>query len=153
LARRCRCERLARAITAGPAPVPARGGWRGNVLRVALGTHLALAIYSAVLVARFGPVDFSENPDGPWHQVFRNFRSANTYTPYATFTPERVGVEFLGSNDAGVTWRSFDYHEFPQAPDRICGFIAPRFLRFEATMQVIATLPTRTSTFPLIALK
>ena len=153
LARRCRLERLAR-IFAAAKPNPIIGGnvWCLRGLRVALWAHLGLALYSATLSATHGSMDLTD-PGLPLRYAFRNFRSTNTYTPYATFTPERIGVEFLGSNDGGTTWRPYEYHQYPQATGHICGFIAPRFLRFEATMQVIATLPERAPTLSLIALK
>ena len=155
LAKRLRLRRWHERLQAMTAPVIAspRASWRLRALRVALWLHFGIAMYDAVTVVTLGQASFSEDPNRPWHYAYMDFRSANAYTLYATFTPDRVGVEFTGSNDGGVTWRPYVYPNLPQQTDRICGFIAPRFLRFEATMQVVATLPERTSTVPLIALK
>jgi len=142
---------LANAVRATTRPAIAR--WKSYLLRGALWAHFGLAIYDVFLVITLGTVDLSDDTNRPVSQSFRIFRSANAYTLYAGFTPNRYGVEFVGSNDGGVTWRAYRYPNFPQATDEICDFIAPRFLRFEATAQVIASLPERTSTFSLIALK
>jgi len=48
----------------------------------------------------------------------------------------RYGIEFEGSNDGGNTWRPYEFKHQPQRPDHICGFIAPWYARFEATLQI-----------------
>jgi lipase maturation factor 1 len=155
LAGRMRLNRLREFLTntAQATAMPAIARWKTYLLRGALWAHFCLAIYDVFLVITLGTVDLSDDTNRPLSQAFRVFRSANTYTLYAGFTPNRYGVEFVGSNDGGVTWRPYRYPNFPQATDQICDFIAPRFLRFEATAQVIASLRNRTSTFSLIALK
>jgi hypothetical protein len=67
--------------------------------------------------------------------VVGNFHSANAYTLYARFHSIRDGVEFAGSNDAGKTWRTYEYRYLTQRVDRMCPFIAPWFPRFEATLE------------------
>ena len=66
---------------------------------------------------------------------FANFHSANAYTLYARFLPVRGGVELTGSNDAGRTWRVYDYRYLSQRVDRICPFFAPWYPRFEEGLE------------------
>jgi hypothetical protein len=65
--------------------------------------------------------------------------------------PERYGIEFDGSNDAGETWRTYEYWYQPQREDRICPFIAPWYPRFEATLQIEATRSTPSDLYRLVA--
>lgn len=155
LAKRLRLDRLRNyfATTAIKHPFAARKPWRIWLLWGALWTHFVLTIYAFVLWMTLGAVDFSEDPSRPNRYAFTDFRSANPFTPYATFLNERYGVEFLGSNDGGVTWRAYQYPHLPQEPDQIVGHIAPRFLRFQAASQIIGSVEERTPTFPLVALK
>lgn len=69
------------------------------------------------------------------------FRSANFYTLFGRMLPARVAVEFEGSNDAGRTWRAYGFRHQPQREDAIPGFLAPRYARLEATLQVEANRP------------
>jgi hypothetical protein len=125
----------------GPAPVAATG-WRLHGLRFLLGAQALLAVYFFSLActgntilgipsARSRPVDF----------VFRDFQLANSYIPYESFPTAKYEVEYLGSNDGGKTWRSFEFRYKPQHPDRISPHVAPWFDRFEAALQLAVNVP------------
>uniref|UniRef100_UPI00404B0667 lipase maturation factor family protein n=1 Tax=Cephaloticoccus sp. TaxID=1985742 RepID=UPI00404B0667 len=155
LAKRLRLNRLKElfAATALPRPKVTIKPWRLGLLRGALWSHFGLTIYAFILWITLGAVDFSDDTTRPLRYGFSDFRIANPYTPYATFLSERFGVEFMGSNDGGVTWRPYRYPHLPQEPDQIVSFVAPRFLRFEAAAQIIGSVTDRTPTFSLIALR
>jgi len=155
LAKRLRLDRLKNylTITAIKNPFAAIKPWRLGLLRGALWAHFVLTIYAFVLWMTLGAVDFSEDPSRPNRYAFTDFRSANPFTPYATFLNERYAVEFMGSNDGGATWRAYQYPHLPQEPDQIVGHVAPHFLRFQAASQIIGSVEKRTPTFPLVALK
>jgi TPR repeat protein len=76
------------------------------------------------------------------------FHSANFYTLFGRMLPARIAVEFEGSNDAGRTWRTYEFRYQPQREDTIPPFLAPRYARFEATLQVEAN---RAEPSPLFA--
>ncbi len=155
LAQRLRLDRLRNylATTAIKQPQPPRKPWKLWLLRSALWAHFVLTIYAFVLWMTLGAVDFSEDKTRPVRYAFTDFRSANPFTPYATFLNERLGVEFMGSNDGGVTWRAYQYPHLPQDENQIVPHVAPRFLRFQAASQIIGSVEERTPTFSLIALK
>src|SRR5690606_30255823 len=111
--------------------------WKRAPLWGGLWAHFALTTYAFVLWVSLGAVDFSGDPSRPMRYGFSDFRIANPYTPYATFLTERYGMEFMGSNDGGITWRAYQYPHLPQEPDQIVSYVAPRFLRFEAASQII----------------
>jgi hypothetical protein len=77
------------------------------------------------------PIDF----------VLRDFWSSNAYIPYESFPEARDEVEFQGSNDNGRTWRTFEFKYKPQAPGRICPYVAPWLPRFESALQIAVHLP------------
>lgn len=155
LAKRLRLDRLRDyfSATAIKHPFAVLKPWKVRLLWGALWAHFVLTIYAFVLWITLGAVDFSEDTSRPMRYGFTDFRIANPYTPYATFLTERYGVEFMGSNDGGVTWRAYQYPHLPQNPDEIVSYVAPRFLRFEAASQIIGSVEERTPTFSLLALK
>jgi hypothetical protein len=63
-----------------------------------------------------------------------DFRSANRYYLFEHLAATHFQVDFEGSNDSGRTWRTFEIRDLPQLEDRMAGFIAPRFPRFENTI-------------------
>ncbi|MSU23143.1 MAG: hypothetical protein EXS32_04885 [Opitutus sp.] len=133
-------------ISAGPAITP----WRLHGLRVALGAHFYLTFFS---FAKIVGVPENEVPvvlAGP-AKLVREFRSANGYHLYAKFEAVRYHVEFAGSNDGGRTWRAYDYKNIPQREDRIGGFIAPWFSRFDATMEIEVLSGRKSPLFPAVA--
>ncbi|MBI3543695.1 MAG: lipase maturation factor family protein [Deltaproteobacteria bacterium] len=71
------------------------------------------------------------------------YRSANAYTLYEFVAMKRHHVEFQGTDDGGVTWKTYGFRFQPQALDRTCPFIAPYFARFEATMQIMGQYASR----------
>jgi hypothetical protein len=122
----------------GSGPGGAKPAWSRWGLRVLLGLQIGLTLYfSATVFAgkglRAAPrfVDF----------LFGDFYSANAYAPYGAFTPRKNEVEFMGSNDGGRTWRDYEFRFKPQRADRMCGYVAPWFPRFEATLQYVVRLP------------
>jgi hypothetical protein len=131
------------------APVP--GPWSRHSLRAALWLHFVLGLYFFRIL--YGqPVDkFPYVLAKPLKFVFEDFHSANPYTLYAGLTPVRYGIEFEGSNDAGVTWRTYEYHYQPQRVDRMPPFIAPWYPRFETTLHVEATRPEPSALYEVVA--
>jgi len=126
-------ERLGSIV---PTITPARRSWTSYAVASWLWLHFGLTIYFFVVLwvgktvtgipdAGSSPIDF----------VFRDFKSANAYVPFASFPPAKYEVEFLGSNDGGETWRPFPFRYKPQQEDRIGAFIAPWFARFESSLQ------------------
>jgi hypothetical protein len=83
----------------------------------------------------------------PLKYAFDGLGSVNAFKLYARFDPFHCVAEFVGSNDGGQTWRAYEFRYFPQQLDRIPPFIAPRFPRFEATLQIIVATQTEPSTF------
>src|SRR6185295_10783108 len=70
---------------------------------------------------------------------------------YANLISVRPTVEFEGSNDAGETWRTYQYWYQPQREDRIGPFIAPWYPRFETTLHVDATRRETSPIYELVA--
>lgn len=114
---------------------PAPAAWRRYGLGVALWGHFYLTLYSFARICGVASTDIPRVLAGPVG-VLREFRSTNGYHLYAKFEAVRYHVEFIGSNDGGKTWRTYPYKYIPQREDQICGFIAPWFARFEATMEI-----------------
>ena len=134
----------ARTTTAAPHATVA---WRIHALRVALWLHFALSL---VFLAKACGITIPTAFAAPVKLV-SEFRSVNEYSLYATFVAERYQVEFEGSNDAGRTWRSFEYRYLPQHPHQIAPFIAPWFARFEATIQIAAWNRKKSLVVPVVA--
>lgn len=111
--------------------------WSLYGLRLFLGLQISLTVYFSVMVfdgkGSRGPIRFVD-------YLFRDFYSANAYIPYVSFPAQKNEVEFIGSNDGGQTWRSYEFKFKPQRADHICGFIAPWFPRFEASLQYAVRL-------------
>ncbi len=122
------------AVTTG-GEVAARVAWRTYGLRVVLWGHFYLTLFSFARICGVAANDIPGVLAGPVN-VLREFRSTNGYHLYAKFEAVRYHVEFVGSNDGGKTWRTYEYKYIPQREDRIGGFIAPWFARFEATMEI-----------------
>lgn len=138
LARRLRLLRLAQAFTVAPAaPAPAGPRWPGPALAAVLWTHFGVTIYYFVLAVGHWPAPvIPEARSRPVDYLLRDFRSANAYVPFATFPDAKFEVEYLGSNDGGATWRSFPFRVKPQREDRMSPILAPRWDRFEASLQL-----------------
>ncbi len=128
-------------------PHPTSPRWRTLALRTALWAHFALSL---VLLAKSANLTVPAALAAPVKLV-SEFRSVNAYTLYATFVAERYQVEFEGSNDAGRTWRAYEYRYLPQHPNQITPFIAPWFARFEATIQIAAWNRKRSEIIPVVA--
>jgi hypothetical protein len=124
-------------------------------LRVLLGAHFCLTLYYGVIF--MGGLSLKDIPylaTRPVELIFGGFRSANVYHPYASFpATQKYEVEFEGSNDGGLTWRTFQFRHKPQSEDRVSGFIAPWFARFEATLQIATYTSPRSRLMPKVAAK
>ena len=109
--------------------------WRLHGLRVALGLHFALTLYYFADTCS-GPF---ENPPAPV-RLFEAFRSSNSYQLYARFEQAHFQIDLEGSNDGGLTWRTYPLRHLPQLPESRPEFIAPYFPRFDHTLHA-ASLP------------
>jgi len=109
--------------------------WRLHGLRVALGLHFALTLYYFADTCG-GPF---KNPPAPV-RLFEAFRSANGYQLYARFEQAHFQIDLEGSNDGGLTWRTYPLRHLPQLPESRPEFIAPYFPRFDHTLHA-ASLP------------
>ena len=137
-ARKFRLQRLASCFAAGTAPPAGQSGnWRSRGVAALLWLHFGLTIYVfAMAVTGHAVSGIPEARSRPLEYLFRDFRSANVYIPFAGFPTAKYEVEFAGSNDSGATWRPYLFRYKPQQEDRISPFLAPRFARFESSMQL-----------------
>ncbi|AOS45712.1 hypothetical protein Verru16b_02799 [Lacunisphaera limnophila] len=137
-ARRLRASRLAAWFEGAPAAkvAPSRR-WMHHGLTALLWLHFGLGLHAFVVEATGRTVIGKPDPrERPVDYLFRDFRLANAYVPFASFPATKLEVEFAGSNDGGATWRPYLFHYKPQLEDRISPFLAPRFARFESSLQL-----------------
>jgi hypothetical protein len=112
--------------------------WGTVVVAVLLWLHFGLTIwYPATLLSGKRVAGLPNPRSEPLQFLFRDFRSANCYSLYSSTPPVRDDIEFAGSNDGGATWRPYPFRYKPQREDRMSPFLAPRFGRFEATLQLL----------------
>lgn len=151
-AERLRWRETARRMRAAVADVVAvaRAPWKTWVLRVVLSAHCYITVVWFTKACGVPPSAVPAAIAWP-AEVTKEFRSANGYYLYATFESVRFQVEFEGSNDDGRSWRAYPYPHIPQQTDRLCGFIAPRFLRFEATMEIEGWSGRKSPVFSAVA--
>jgi hypothetical protein len=150
-AARLRLPRLGTLFTGSPAHPPRTlAPWRLYALRGALWLHFAFGLVYLAKACGLQPDAFPSVISKAVTAV-SGFRSVNEFSLYAAFDPVRYQVEFEGSNDAGRTWRPYEYRHLPQRPDEIAPFIAPRFLRFEATLQLIVLKGRKSPLVPVVA--
>lgn len=136
--RRLRPGGWAERLAARVRPASARPDRRWLFVGALLWLHFGLGIYfSTVILRRELVLGLPDPRTAPIQFLFRDFRSANCYSLYATTPPARDDVEFAGSNDRGATWRPYPFRYKPQREDRMAPFLAPRFGRFEATLQLV----------------
>lgn len=138
-AAKLRLPRLGAFLTArvralAPMPLPV---WQRYSLRGALWLHFYLGLFFLAKACGIPPAAVPTSIAWPVNQL-SEFRLANGYYLYARFKKERYQVEYEGSNDGGITWRTYDYRYMPQHEDQICPFIAPRFARFDATIEIVS---------------
>jgi hypothetical protein len=132
--------------------MPALPGRRFVVFGVLLWLHFGLTVYHPIVVLSGKRVDGLPDPrTAPLQFLYRDFRSANCYSLYATTPPVRDDIEFTGSNDGGRTWRPYRFRYKPQRDDRMAPFLAPRFGRFEATLQLEFDGGTQSTLIPEVA--
>lgn len=133
-------------------PGPALPGRRFVVLGGLLWLHFGLTVYFTVVLLRGALAPELPDPRSrPVDFLFRDFRSANYYHLYVSTPPVRDDIEFAGSNDRGRTWRPYPFRYKPQAEDRLAPFLAPRFARFEATLQIVLDSRIQVSLIPDVA--
>jgi hypothetical protein len=114
-----------------------RRSWSSVTVSVLLCIHFGLTLYFlGVLCAGKTVTGIPDAKSRPIEFLFRDFKSANAYLPFASFPAGKYEVEFAGSNDEGKTWRPFPFRYKPQREDRIGPFLAPRFARFDSAMQL-----------------
>ena len=132
-----------------PTPAPA---WQRHSLSIALWLHFYLSIIAFGQAASMPRNIVLDAISRPLKFIFDGFGSVNAYQLYARLDLQHVIAEFIGSNDGGQTWRPYEFRYFPQRLDHISGFIAPRFPRFEATLQIqFATRDKPTTLYRLVA--
>jgi hypothetical protein len=151
-ATRLRLSRLATFFTArppAPSPMAPLAPWRLSALRGALWFHFAFTLVFLAKACGVRP-DAMPTIIADAARAISGFRSVNEFSLYAAFDPVRYQVEFEGSNDAGRTWRPYEYRHLPR-PDEIAPFIAPRFLRFEATLQLVVLKGRKSPLLPVVA--
>lgn len=150
-AHRCRLDQLAALFTATATSLTRPSAfWSRYALRGALSAHFALTLLIFIQTLR-GALNNTPVELPACLQPLSAIRSANAYTLYAHFLPNRFAVEFEGSNDGGETWRPYVYRYQPQRPDQISPFIAPWYPRFEATLQVQANTAEPSPFFATVA--
>jgi hypothetical protein len=152
-AEKLRLRRLAAFVTvrAVKLAAPVLAPWKRYALNTALWTHFALSIFVFVIFCGGAVEGFPAALGRPVKFLVGGLHSVNSYTLFGGLLPARFGIEFEGSNDGGVTWRPYEYHYQPQRVDRIPPFIAPRYARFEATLQIEATHSTPSPLYGLVA--
>lgn len=119
-----------------PARVPMLSAWQRSALGLVLWTHFAFSFLVFWPPSTLPLTATVEAVINPVKNVLKGLGAVNKYTLYSRLDPFHFVAEFVGSNDGGVTWRTYEYRYFPQALDRMSPFIAPRFPRFEATLQI-----------------
>jgi hypothetical protein len=137
------CERLgfrrvaARIALKLETVIVPRRRWSSVAVSVLLCLHFALTLYFLGVLCTGKTVQGIPDPKTrPVEFLFRDFKSANAYLPFASFPPGKYEVEFAGSNDQGQTWRPYPFRYKPQREDRIGPFLAPRFARFDSALQL-----------------
>jgi len=149
-ASRLRLDRLARFLAdrAAKQIVPPRAAaWRRYGLATALWVHFYLSIIVFWDVTQIAKPAVVEAVAQPLKYAFDGLGSVNAFKLYSRFDPFHCVAEFVGSNDGGQTWRAYEFRYFPQQLDRIPPFLAPRFPRFEATLQILVATRSEPSAF------
>jgi hypothetical protein len=129
-------SRAAGALAPPDQPLAGASRWT-RIVAGLLGLHLLVGLHAFLITAAAKPAPVVPALAArPVDYLFRDFHSANAYIPFATFPAVRYELEFAGSNDDGVTWRTYPYRYKPSREDRMSPFLAPRFGRFDAAMQL-----------------
>jgi hypothetical protein len=152
--RRVRGQRLAAWLSARVATVafPPVKPWARWGLRVALGVQFVVAVMAYVIAPpRIPPERVPAFIYEPVTLLFSGFRSANSYPLFGNFPQTRHEVEFIGSNDGGETWRSYEFRYKIQGVDRVSPFVAPWYPRFEAILQNTRVVSTDTVLYQAVA--
>ncbi|MEO6004406.1 MAG: lipase maturation factor family protein [Opitutus sp.] len=152
-ARRLGLRRLAERISNLRIPATLRRPrWRTIGMSAFLWLHFALSLYFLGVLCTGKTVQgIPDAKTRPIDYLFRDFRSANAYFPFASFPMGKFEIEFAGSNDNGQTWRFYPFRYKPQQEDRIGPFIAPWFARFDSALQL--ALQSNSPIIPIVARK
>jgi len=127
------------SVAAPVTPVTGKSSWLRYVVYAALWAHFCMSI-----VVYWDKDKIS----GPVKACV----TVNAFKLYARFELLHLVTEFVGSNDGGRTWHPYEFRYFPQQLDRISPFLAPRFPRFEATLQILlATRNEPSSLYGIVA--
>ena len=126
---------------------PRAAAWRRYGLATALWVHFYLSIIVFWDVTQIAKPAVVEAVATPLKYAFDGLGSVNAFKLYSRFDPFHCVAEFVGSNDGGQTWRAYEFRYFPQQLDRIPPFLAPRFPRFEATLQILVATRTEPTAF------
>jgi len=113
--------------------------------------HSVLTLYFFVIACDLSGKVFPSVLVKSLNSWFSNFHTANAYPLFQGFPEHRFALEFEGSNDQGKTWRVYPFKYQPQRLDQICPFIAPRFPRFEATLQITLGAAPNAQIYPVVA--
>uniref|UniRef100_UPI0040495FBF lipase maturation factor family protein n=1 Tax=Cephaloticoccus sp. TaxID=1985742 RepID=UPI0040495FBF len=153
-ARRLRLPRLAEHMVAKVKSVSLTTiqPWALWGLRIALSLQFVVSLYFYLAYPTRIPVErIPEVITQPMGLLFTNFRSANSYALFGNLPAERYEVEFIGSNDGGETWRSFEFRYKIQRLDRVSPFLAPAYPRFDAILQHRLVAKTGQFMYPAVA--
>ena len=149
---RVRAARLAQWMStrAEWRPWPVVPAWRIRGVQFVLWLHFGVTLYYFAKVCRV-PVEASPAVIAAPISWVADFRSANRYYLFEHLAPAHLQVDFEGTNDAGRTWRTYEIRDLPQREDRMAGFIAPRFPRFENTLFFESSRPGERSAITVVA--
>ncbi len=137
-----------------PAPGPATptdGTWRHHGWHIALWTYFGLTVLFFAINCGMPVEGFPYALARPFKTVFWDFRSFNSFTLFAGTPSNRYAVEFEGSNDGGKTWRLYPFRYQPQRLDQLSPVIAPRYVRFEAALQIAGYSDPPSPLFGIVA--
>ena len=137
-ARRLRLRRLGDFIATRVAAVSARAvrPWALWGLRVAVGGQFLLALFYYIVAPTRIPIESVPAViSRPIILLSAGFHCTNNFPLFGTIETARYEVEFVGSNDGGETWRSYDSRYQAQRVDRMPPFIAPWYPRLDALLE------------------
>ncbi len=136
--RRFRLRRLGEWLAARVAAVSARPvrPWARWGLRVAVGGQFLLAMFYYIVAPTRIPIErVPAVISQPLILLSAGFHCTNNFPLFGTIETARYEVEFVGTNDGGETWRSYDSRYQAQRTDRMPPFIAPWYPRLDALLE------------------
>lgn len=110
--------------------------WAKWTLRGAVAGQFLLALYFYMVAPKRIPIErVPAAISQPIMLFFGGFHCANNFPLFGTIETARYEVEFIGSNDGGETWRSYDSRYQAQRTNRMGPFIAPWYPRLDALLE------------------